>query len=125
MARLVGVDLPREKRVDIGLTHILGVGRIRSKEILKKANVSDNTKVKDLTEDEVVALRNVLREYKLEGDLKRETSLNIKRMMEIGSYRGQRHKKNLPARGQRSKTNARTKRGSKKTVASKKKVAKA
>ena len=123
MARLAGIDLPREKRIDIALTYILGVGQSLSQRVLSRAKVNSAIKVKDLSEEEVVAIRNVLGEYKLEGDLRREVSLNVKRLMEIGSYRGQRHRRNLPARGQRSRTNARTKRGARKTVAGKKKAA--
>ncbi|MBU0580489.1 MAG: 30S ribosomal protein S13 [Candidatus Margulisbacteria bacterium] len=123
MARLAGVDLPREKRIDIGLTYIFGVGQSLSSEILEKARINPGTKVKDLTEDEIVSLRNVLREYTLEGDLRKEVQLNIKRLIEIGAYKGQRHRRNLPVRGQRTKTNARTKRGMRKTVAGKKKAA--
>jgi small subunit ribosomal protein S13 len=122
MARLVGIDLPKEKRIEVGLTYIYGVGRSRAVEILSKANVPVERKVKELTEDEIVRLRNVLSEYPLEGDLRKEIGLNIKRLTEIGSYRGQRHRRNLPCRGQRTKTNARTRRGKRKTVAGKKKA---
>ena len=122
MARIAGVDLPREKRVEIGLTSIFGIGRTKSNEILAKAGVNPDTRVKDLTEEEVVKLREVIdKEYKVEGDLRRETALNIKRLMEINCYRGVRHKKNLPVRGQRTKTNARTRKGPRKLVAGKKK----
>jgi len=122
MARIAGVDLPREKRVEIGLTYIFGIGRTKSNEILAKTGVSPDTRVKDLTEEEVIKLREVIdKEYKVEGDLRRETALNIKRLMEINCYRGVRHKKNLPVRGQRTKTNARTRKGPRKLVAGKKK----
>ncbi len=122
MARIAGVDLPREKRVEIGLTYIFGIGRTKSNEILAKTGVNPDTRVKDLTEDEVIKIREVIdKEYKVEGDLRRETALNIKRLMEINCYRGIRHKKNLPVRGQRTKTNARTRKGPRKLVAGKKK----
>jgi len=122
MARIAGVDLPREKRVEIGLTYIFGIGRTKSNEILAKTGVNPDTRVKDLTEEEVIKLREVIdKEYKVEGDLRRETALNIKRLMEINCYRGIRHKKNLPVRGQRTKTNARTRKGPRKLVAGKKK----
>ena len=122
MARIAGVDLPREKRVEIGLTYIFGIGRSLSSEILVKTGISPATRVKDLTEDETAKLREVIaRDYRVEGDLRRETALNIKRLVEIGSYRGLRHRKGLPVRGQRSKTNARTRKGPKRTVANKKK----
>ena len=122
MARIAGVDLPREKRVEIGLTYIFGIGRTKSNEILAKTGVNPDTRVKDLTEEEVIKLREVIdKEYKVEGDLRRETALNIKRLMEINCYRGVRHKKNLPVRGQITKTNARTRKGPRKLVAGKKK----
>ncbi|ADL68027.1 MULTISPECIES: 30S ribosomal protein S13 [Thermoanaerobacterium] len=122
MARIAGIDLPREKRVEIGLTYIYGIGRSRSNEILAKAGVNPDTRVKDLTEDEVSRLRDIIdKEYKVEGDLRREVSLNIKRLIDIGCYRGIRHRKGLPVRGQRTRTNARTRKGPKKTVAKKKK----
>ena len=121
MARLAGVDLPREKRVEIGLTYIYGIGLSRSKEILKKANVNPDIRVKDLTDDQVQAIRNVLGEYTLEGDLRREVALNIKRLTEIGCYRGIRHRRGLPVRGQRTKTNARTRKGPRKLVSKSKK----
>ena len=122
MARIAGVDLPREKRVEIGLTYIFGIGRTKSNEILAKAGVNPDTRVKDLTEEEVIKLREIIdKEYKVEGDLRREQALNIKRLMEINCYRGIRHKKNLPVRGQRTKTNARTRKGPRKLVAGKKK----
>ena len=117
MARIAGIDLPRTKRVEIGLTYIYGVGRSTSNQVLKEVGVDPDTKVKDLTEEEVNRLREVIdRQFKVEGDLRREVNLNIKRLMEIGSYRGLRHRRNLPVRGQRTKTNARQRRGVKKTV---------
>ena len=122
MARIAGVDLPREKRVEIGLTYIFGIGRTKSNEILAKSGVNPDTRVKDLTEEEVIKIREIIdKEYKVEGDLRREQALNIKRLMEINCYRGIRHKKNLPVRGQRTKTNARTRKGPRKLVAGKKK----
>ena len=122
MARIAGVDLPRKKRVEIGLTYIYGIGRTKSNEILAKTGVNPDTRVKDLTEEEVIKIREVIdKEYKVEGDLRREQALNIKRLMEIGCYRGIRHRKNLPVRGQRTKTNARTRKGPRKLVAGKKK----
>ena len=122
MARIAGVDIPREKRVEIGLTYVYGIGRTSSNKILAEAGVNPDTRVKDLTEDEVIKIREIIdKEYKVEGDLRRETALNIKRLMEIGCYRGLRHRKNLPVRGQRTKTNARTRKGPRKLVANKKK----
>lgn len=121
MARIAGVDLPRDKRVEIGLTYIYGIGRSRSNEILKALNISPDTRVKDLTETEVNDLRTILDEkYTVEGDLRREVNLNIKRLIEIGSYRGLRHRKGLPVRGQKTKTNARTRKGPKRIVSKKK-----
>ncbi len=118
MARIAGVDLPRNKRVDIGLAYIYGIGRPLAKEILARTNINPATRIKDLTEAEAAILREIVeKEYKVEGDLRREVQLNIKRLIEIGSYRGLRHKRNLPARGQRTRTNARTRKGVKKTVA--------
>lgn len=118
MARITGVDLPRNKRVEIGLTYIYGIGRSTSNTILTQAGVSPDTRVSDLTESEVNRLREVIEHnYRVEGDLRREVSLNIKRLMEIGSYRGLRHRRSLPVHGQRTRTNARTKRGPKRTVA--------
>ena len=114
MARIAGVDLPRDKRVEIGLTYIYGIGRSRSNEILQKANVDPNTRVKDLTEAEVNTLRSIIDEYNVEGDLRRETALNQKRLREINCYRGMRQRRGLPSRGQRTKTNARTCKGPKK-----------
>jgi len=117
MARIAGVDIPREKRVVISLTYIHGIGPSSSQKILTAANVPQATRVRDLTEEEVNRLREIVdRQYKVEGDLRREVSLNVKRLMEIGSYRGLRHRRNLPVRGQRTKTNARQRRGTKKTV---------
>ena len=122
MARIAGVDLPREKRVEIGLTYIYGIGPKHSKDILTKTGINPDTRVKDLIEDEAARLREVIeRDYVVEGDLRRDVALNIKRLVEIGSYRGLRHRKGLPVRGQRSKTNARTRKGPKKTIANKKK----
>ena len=122
MARIAGVDLPREKRVEIGLTYIYGIGRKLSNEILAKTGINPDTRAKDLTEDEAAKLREAIEhEYAVEGDLRREVGLNIKRLVEIGSYRGLRHRRGLPVRGQRSKTNARTRKGPKKTIANKKK----
>ena len=122
MARIAGVDLPREKRVEIGLTYIYGIGVSSSNKILAKAGVNPDTRVKDLTDDQVNAIRKVLDEdeYKLEGDLRREVALNIKRLTEIGCYRGLRHRRGLPVRGQRTKTNARTRKGPRKLVSKKK-----
>jgi small subunit ribosomal protein S13 len=117
MARIAGVDLPKNKRVEIGLTYIYGIGLSQSQKVLARTGVSPDTHVKDLTESEVNKLREVIeREYKVEGDLRREVSMSIKRLTEIGCYRGLRHRRNLPVRGQRTRTNARTKRGPKKTV---------
>ena len=122
MARIAGVDLPREKRAEIGLTYIYGIGRKLAKDILEKTGVNPDTRIKDLTEDETARLREVIEhEYTIEGDLRRETALNIKRLTEIGCYRGLRHRRGLPVRGQRTKTNARTRKGPKKTIANKKK----
>ncbi|MBC7292652.1 MAG: 30S ribosomal protein S13 [Thermoleophilia bacterium] len=117
MARIEGVDLPRNKRVEVALTYIYGIGPARSREILGATGVNPDTRVKDLTEAEVQALREQVGNYRVEGELRREVQLNIKRLIEIGSYRGLRHRRNLPVRGQRTRTNARTKRGPKKTVA--------
>ena len=122
MARIAGIDLPREKRIEIGLTYIYGIGRKSAQDILKKADVDPDTRVKDLTDAQEAALRDVIdKEYTIEGDLRREVSMNIKRLTEIGCYRGLRHRKGLPVRGQRSKTNARTRKGPKRTIANKKK----
>ena len=123
MARIAGVDLPREKRVEIGLTYIYGIGRKTATEILAKTGIDPSTRVKDLSEEEVGKIRKVIdEEYMVEGDLRRDTALNIKRLMEIGCYRGIRHRRNLPVRGQKTKTNARTRKGPKKTVGRKKKA---
>ena len=124
MARLSGVDLPREKSVLIGLTYIYGIGMHLSKIILQKANVEQVVKVKDLAEDDIVKIREVLKDYLIEGDLRRRVSQDIKRLMDINCYRGLRHRRKLPVRGQRTKTNARTKRGRRQTIANKKKVTK-
>jgi small subunit ribosomal protein S13 len=122
MARIAGVDLPREKRVEIGLTYIYGIGRVSANKILKAANVNPDTRVRELTDDEVKRLAEVIdKDYMVEGDLRREIALNIKRLQEIGCYRGIRHRKGLPVRGQKTKTNARTRKGPKRTVANKKK----
>ena len=122
MARISGVDLPREKRVEIGLTYIYGIGRTSSNRILSEAGVNPDTRVKDLTEDEVNKIRDVIdKTQTIEGDLRREVAMNIKRLTEIGCYRGIRHRKSLPCRGQKTKTNARTCKGPRKTVANKKK----
>jgi len=122
MARIAGVDLPREKRVEIGLTYIFGIGRTRANQILLKTGVNPDTRIKDLTEEEVSKLRESIdNDQKVEGDLRREIALNIKRLIEIGCYRGRRHRSGLPVRGQRTKTNARTRKGPGKTVANKKK----
>ena len=120
MARIAGVDLPREKRVEIGLTYIYGIGLPTSKLILEKANINPDTRVKDLTEEEVGAIRKIIdSEYVVEGDLRREVSMNIKRLMEIGCYRGIRHRRGLPVRGQKTKTNARTRKGPKRLAGKK------
>lgn len=116
MARIEGVDLPRDKRVEIALTYIYGVGRTTSQKLLSVSGVSPDTRVRDLTENEVQAIRDALSGYAVEGDLRREVQLNIKRLSEIGSYRGLRHRRSLPVHGQRTRTNARTRRGPKKTV---------
>ena len=117
MARIAGVDIPREKRVEISLTYVFGIGLPTSQKILAQTNINPDTRVRDLTEEQVNRLRELIdRRYKVEGDLRRETALNIKRLIEIGSYRGLRHRRNLPVRGQRTKTNARARRGPKKTV---------
>ena len=121
MARIAGVDLPREKRVEIGLTYIYGIGLTSSQKILKEAGVNPDTRVKDLTDDEVAKIRKAMEDYKVEGDLRREVALNIKRLTEIGCYRGVRHRRGLPVRGQRTKTNARTRKGPRKLVSKSKK----
>jgi len=123
MARLAGVDIPRDKRVVIALTYIYGIGRTRSIEILKATEIDENIRVKDLTDDQLVALRDYIEaNYKVEGDLRREVAADIRRKVEIGSYEGLRHRRGLPVRGQRTKTNARTRKGPKRTVAGKKKA---
>ncbi|APF35033.1 30S ribosomal protein S13 [Microbacterium sp. NE2HP2] len=123
MARLAGVDIPRDKRVVIALTYIYGVGRTRSNEILAATEIDENIRVKDLTDDQLVALRDYIEgNYKVEGDLRREVAADIRRKVEIGSYEGLRHRRGLPVRGQRTKTNARTRKGPKRTVAGKKKA---
>ena len=122
MARISGVDLPKDKRVEIGLTYIYGIGRKSAKDILEKAGINPDIRVKDQPDDQEAALRDVIdKDYTIEGDLRREVALNIKRLTEIGCYRGTRHRRGLPVRGQRSKTNARTRKGPKKTIANKKK----
>ena len=122
MARIAGIDLPREKRIEIGLTYIYGIGATRAKEIQAKTGIDADIRVKDLTEDQEAQLREVIEHnYTIEGDLRRETAMNIKRLSEIGCYRGLRHRRGLPVHGQRTKTNARTRKGPKKTIANKKK----
>ena len=123
MARISGVDIPREKRVEVSLTYIFGIGLPTSQRILTQTNINPDTRVRDLTEDQVNRLRELIdRRYKVEGDLRREVALNVKRLQEIGSYRGLRHRRNLPVRGQRTKTNARQRRGPKKTVGARKRA---
>jgi len=125
VARIAGVDLPRDKRVEIGLTYIYGIGLTRSKEILSKTGVNPDTRVKELSDAEVASLREAVEsDYQVEGDLRRWESMNIKRLMDIGTYRGRRHRMGLPVRGQRTRTNARTRRGGRRTVAGKKKATK-
>ena len=121
MARIAGVDIPREKRVEIGLTYIFGIGLSTSQKILAETGVNPDTRVRDLTEEEVNKLRDYIKNLKVEGDLRRDVALNIKRLMEIGCYRGIRHRKGLPVRGQKTKTNSRTRKGPKRTIAGKKK----
>ena len=122
MARIAGIDLPREKRIEIGLTYIYGIGATRAKEILAKTGIDPDIRVKDLTDDQEAQLREVIEhQYLIEGDLRRSVAMNIKRLSEIGCYRGLRHRRGLPVRGQRTKTNARTRKGPKKTIANKKK----
>ena len=121
MARIAGIDIPRDKRVVVSLTYIYAIGSSTAKTILKKCGISEDIRVKDLTDDQVNAIRQEVDQIKVEGDLRRETQLNIKRLMEIGCYRGVRHRKGLPVRGQRTKTNARTRKGPRRTVANKKK----
>ena len=121
MARIAGIDLPKDKRIEIGLTYIYGIGRKSAKDILAKSGVNPDTRVKDLTDADEQKLRDAIDDYTVEGDLRRQTALDIKRLSEIGCYRGLRHRKGLPVRGQRNKTNARTRKGPKKTIANKKK----
>ncbi len=122
MARIAGVDLPKEKRVEIGLTYIFGIGRTTSNKLLAATGINPDTRVKDLTEDDLSLIRDYIdKQCVVEGDLRRDTALNIKRLVEIGCYRGVRHRKGLPVRGQRTKTNARTRKGPKRTIANKKK----
>lgn len=122
MARIAGVDIPNDKRVVISLTYVYGIGKPLAQEILKTINISEDKRVKDLTEEELTKIRNEVSKYKVEGDLRREVALNIKRLSEIGSYRGLRHRKGLPVRGQSTKTNARTRKGPRRTIANKKKA---
>ncbi len=123
MARIAGIDIPREKRVEISLTYVFGIGLPTSQKLLAQANVNPDTRVRDLTEEQVNRLREIIdRRYKVEGDLRREVAMNIKRLQEIGSYRGLRHRRNLPVRGQRTKTNARTRKGPRKGAVAKKKT---
>ena len=122
MARISGIDLPRDKRIEVALTYIYGIGPARAAKVLEKTGIDADIRVKDLTEDQEAALRDVIdKNYTIEGDLRREVALNIKRLIEIGCYRGMRHRRGLPVRGQRTKTNARTRKGPKKTIANKKK----
>ncbi len=122
MARIAGVDLPKNKRMEIALTYIYGIGRSRAKDILNKAGVSEDTKTDELADAEITAIRNVIdREHKVEGDLRREVSMSIKRLMDLGTYRGLRHRKGLPVRGQRTHTNGRTRKGPRRSIAGKKK----
>ncbi len=122
MARIAGIDIPREKRIDVALTYIFGIGKTLSNVILKKAEVNPGTRVKNLTDKEVGKLRAIIeKEYRVEGDLRRDVSFSIKRLMDVGSYKGLRHRKNLPVRGQRTRTNARTRKGPRKTVGARKK----
>lgn len=124
LARIAGVDLPKNERIEVGLTRIFGIGRSSARKILEETNVNPNTRVKDLTDEDVVKIRSVIeRDYKVEGDLRREISMNIKRLIDIGTYRGLRHKLGLPVRGQRTRTNARTRKGPRKSVMGKKKEA--
>jgi small subunit ribosomal protein S13 len=121
MARIAGIDIPRDKRIVISLTYIYGIGKTTAQKVLEEANVSEETRVRDLTEDELSRIRKAIDQYTIEGDLRRETSLNVKRLIEIGSYRGVRHRRGLPLRGQKTKNNARTAKGPRKTMANKKK----
>ena len=122
MARIAGVDIPNDKRVVISLTYVYGIGKPLAEEILKATNISEDKRVKDLSEEELTLIRNEVSKYKVEGDLRRDVALNIKRLSEIGSYRGLRHRKGLPVRGQSTKTNARTRKGPRRTIANKKKA---
>ncbi len=122
MARISGVDLPRDKRIEIGLTYIYGIGLKRSQDILAATGVNPDTRVKDLADTDITALRNAISTYQVEGDLRRWESMNVKRLMDIGAYRGRRHRLGLPVRGQRTRTNSRTRRGTRRTVAGKKKA---
>ena len=122
MARIAGVDIPNDKRVVISLTYVYGIGKPLAQEILKTINISEDKRVKDLSEEELTKIRNEVAKYKVEGDLRREVALNIKRLSEVGSYRGLRHRRGLPVRGQSTKTNARTRKGPRKTIANKKKA---
>ncbi|QXE01879.1 30S ribosomal protein S13 [Terribacillus sp. DMT04] len=121
MARIAGIDIPRDKRVVISLTYVYGIGKNTSQQVLKEAGVSEDTRVRDLTEDELARIRQAIEAYTTEGDLRREVSLNIKRLIEIGSYRGLRHRRGLPVRGQKTKNNSRTRKGPRRTIANKKK----
>ncbi|SDI07516.1 SSU ribosomal protein S13P [Alteribacillus persepolensis] len=121
MARIAGIDIPRDKRISIALTYVYGIGKSLALDIVKEAGVSEETRVRDLTEEELAQIRTVVENYTVEGDLRREKSLNIKRLIEIGSYRGIRHRRGLPARGQHTKNNSRTRKGPRRTVANKKK----
>ncbi|MFG6120653.1 MULTISPECIES: 30S ribosomal protein S13 [Thalassobacillus] len=121
MARIAGIDIPRDKRVVVSLTYIYGIGKSAAKEVLAKAGVSEDTRVRDLTEDELAKIRKAMEDFNVEGDLRREVSLNIKRLIEIGSYRGIRHRRGLPVRGQKTKNNSRTRKGPRRTVANKRK----
>jgi small subunit ribosomal protein S13 len=121
MARIAGVDIPRDKRVVISLTYVFGIGKSTAQEVLAKAGVSESTRVRDLTEDELAKIRKEVENFNVEGDLRREVSLNIKRLIEIGSYRGLRHRRGLPVRGQKTKNNSRTRKGPRRTVANKRK----
>ncbi|MFB5662998.1 30S ribosomal protein S13 [Alteribacillus sp. HJP-4] len=121
MARIAGIDIPRDKRIAISLTYVFGIGKSRAVEVLKEAGVDENTRVRDLTEEELGRIRSVIDNYNVEGDLRREKSLNIKRLIEIGSYRGIRHRRGLPVRGQNTKNNSRSRKGPRRTVANKKK----
>lgn len=121
MARIAGIDIPRDKRIVISLTYVFGIGKTTAQKILKEAEVSEDTRVRDLTEDELGRIRKAVEQYTIEGDLRREVSLNVKRLIEIGSYRGLRHRRGLPVRGQKTKNNSRTRKGPRKTMANKKK----